>query len=96
MTSTPDPALHALPRRRLCGFTRVTLKPGETAQARISVPLERLQLWDVAAGRMTMPLGPVEIGAGASSADIRQSATLRLPPREPCPAARAGRGRRLR
>jgi beta-glucosidase len=67
------------PRRRLCGFTRVTLRPGETATARISVPLERLKLWDVAAGRMVMPPGPVEICAGASSADIRQSATLPVP-----------------
>ena len=67
------------PRRRLCGFTRVTLKPGETATARISVPAQRLRLWDVAAGRMTMPPGPVEIGAGASSADIRQTARLPLP-----------------
>jgi len=71
------------PRRRLCGFTRVTLKPGETAQARVGVPLERLRLWDVATGRMTMPPGPVEIGAGASSADIRQTATLPLPPVSP-------------
>jgi beta-glucosidase len=67
------------PRRRLCGFTRVTLGPGQTATARIGVPLERLRLWDVAAGRMTMPPGPVEIGAGASSADIRQTATLPVP-----------------
>ena len=43
------------------------------------MPLERLRLWDVAAGRMTMPPGPVEIGAGASSADIRQTATLPVP-----------------
>ena len=67
------------PRRRLCGFTRVTLKPGETATARISVPAQRLRLWDVAAGGMAMPPGPVEIGAGASSADIRQTARLPLP-----------------
>jgi beta-glucosidase len=67
------------PRRRLCGFTRVTLRAGETATARIVVPLDRLRLWDVAAGRMSMPLGPVEISAGASSADIRQVATLTVP-----------------
>jgi beta-glucosidase len=67
------------PRRRLCGFTRVRLGPGETATARISVPLDRLRLWDVAAGLMTVPPGPVEIGAGASSADIRQVATLPRP-----------------
>jgi beta-glucosidase len=67
------------PRRRLCGFTRVTLRPGQTATARIGVPLERLHLWNVAAGRMTMPPGPLEIVAGASSTDIRQTATLPVP-----------------
>jgi hypothetical protein len=71
------------PRRRLCGFTRVGLGPGETATARIGVPLGRLRLWDVAAGRMAMPPRPVEIGAGASSADIRQVATLPLVPAPP-------------
>jgi beta-glucosidase len=81
------------PRRRLCGFIRVTLTPGETATARVSVPLERLRLWDVAAGRMTMPPGPVEIGAGASSTDIRQTATLPLPAASPArrPARRPAR-----
>jgi beta-glucosidase len=71
------------PRRRLCGFTRVTLRPGETATATIRVPLDRLRLWDVASGRMTMPAGPLEMGAGASSADIRQTATLPVPAEAP-------------
>jgi beta-glucosidase len=66
------------PRRRLVGFTRVTLEAGETATATIVVPVSRLELWDVAAGRMALP-GPVEILAGASSEDIRQTAPLALP-----------------
>jgi beta-glucosidase len=69
-----------LPRLRLCGFTRVTLRPGQTATARMGVPLERLMVWDVAAGQMSMPAGPVEICAGASSGDIRQAVTLPVPP----------------
>jgi beta-glucosidase len=67
------------PRRRLCGFTRVALRPGETAKARISVPLRRLEAWDVASGQMMMPPGQVKICAGASSSDIRQVTTLPLP-----------------
>ena len=66
------------PRRRLIGFTRVALEPGETAAVTIAVPAHRLELWDVAAGRMALP-GPVEILAGASSEDIRQTASLALP-----------------
>jgi beta-glucosidase len=67
------------PRRRLCGFTRVTLAPGESQTVRIEVPRARLALWDVAAGRMSVPPGSIEICAGASSADIRQTATLTVP-----------------
>jgi beta-glucosidase len=77
------------PRRRLCGFTRVTLRPGQTATARIGVPRDRLRLWDVASGRMTMPADPVEICAGASSADIRQ--TVALPAPAGVPARRPAR-----
>jgi beta-glucosidase len=67
------------PRRRLCGFARVPLAAGETRAVGIEVPLARLALWDVATGRMAVPPGPIEIGAGASSGDIRQSATLSVP-----------------
>ncbi|MGH3168778.1 MAG: glycoside hydrolase family 3 C-terminal domain-containing protein, partial [Trebonia sp.] len=67
------------PRRRLIGFARVTLGPGETETAVIEVPTGRLALWDVAAGRMSVPAGPIEIGAGASSADIRRTATCEFP-----------------
>ena len=67
------------PRRRLCGFNRVTLAPGETKTARIEVPRARLALWDVAAAAMSVPPGQIELGAGASCADIRQTATLTVP-----------------
>jgi beta-glucosidase len=67
------------PRRRLCGFTRLALAPGETATAVIEVPDDRLALWDVATGRLSVPAGTIEIGAGASSADIRQTAALEIP-----------------
>ena len=69
----------AQPRRRLIGFSRVALEPGETGTATIGVPVSRLELWDVAAGRMALPAGPLEILAGASSGDIRQAAMLPLP-----------------
>ncbi len=75
------------PRRRLCGFARVALAPGETTTVRIGVPFARLALWDVAAHRMAVPPGRIEIGAGASSADIRQTAALTVPG---APSRRAG------
>jgi beta-glucosidase len=76
------------PRRRLCGFARVALAPGEKTTVLIPVPLARLALWDVATGRMSVPPGPIEISAGASSADIRRTAALTIPG---TPAARTGR-----
>jgi len=75
------------PRRRLCGFARVTLAPGETATVRIPVPLARLALWDVAEGRMSVPPGLIQFGAGASSTDIRRTVTLTVPG---SPASRTG------
>lgn len=67
------------PRRRLVGFTRVTLGPGETKAATVEVPRMRLALWDVAAGRMSVPAGTIDIAAGASSADLRRTVALDFP-----------------
>jgi beta-glucosidase len=64
------------PRRRLLGFTRVTLAPGETKTAVVEMPRDRLALWDVAAGRMSVPPGRIDISAGASSADLRGTVTM--------------------
>jgi beta-glucosidase len=80
------------PRRRLCGFTRLALAPGETATAVIEVPGDRLALWDVATGRLSVPAGTIEIGAGASSADIRQTAALEIPGPPRGRAAEVGTG----
>jgi beta-glucosidase len=81
------------PRRRLCGFTRVTLRPGQTATARIGVPLDRLEVWDVRCGQLVLPPEPVQLCAGASSDDIRQCVTLPagplVPARRPAQVAAA-------
>ena len=76
------------PRRRLCGFARVTLAPGQARTVQIPLPPSTLALWDTATHQLTIPPGEIEILAGASSADIRQRATLVVPGTEP---ARLGR-----
>jgi beta-glucosidase len=76
------------PRRRLCGWARLTLSPGQTQTAVIDLPDSALALWDVAAARMIVPPGAITIGAGASSEDIRSYATLTVPG---AASARAGR-----
>jgi beta-glucosidase len=62
------------PRRRLCGFARVALAPGESSTVEVPVPSERLAYWDVRSHRMALDDGEHELMAGASSADIRCSA----------------------
>ena len=78
-------ACQRFPRRRLCGFARMTLAPGTTATVRIPIPIERLTCWDVALQRMTLPPGAIEILAGPSSADIRHAVPLTVRAPEPAP-----------
>jgi len=73
------------PRLRLCGFARITLAAGLTANVQIPVPLGRLACWDVATHRMALPPGGIEILAGGSSGDIRQAVPLTVCAREPSP-----------
>jgi beta-glucosidase len=80
--------------RRLIGFARVTLAPGETGTAAITFPLAELAIWDVDAHEMVVPAGDYELLAGASSADIRLTATLAVDGVSPGP--RRIRGREVR
>ncbi|HLI42228.1 MAG TPA: fibronectin type III-like domain-contianing protein, partial [Streptosporangiaceae bacterium] len=70
---------------------RVRLAPGETRMAEIALPVPALACWDVDTHRMIVPPGDYEVFAGASSADVRQSATLTV--RGPAPAPRQLLGR---
>ncbi len=64
--------------RALCGFRRVHLKAGETQTITLSVPSTALRRWNDAREDYDTPAGTWTIGAGASSADIRQTAGLKL------------------
>jgi beta-glucosidase len=74
------------PLRQLTGFARVTLSPGQARAVEITMPISALACWDTDTHRMVVPAGEVEIMAGSSSADIRQTATLTV--REPRPRPR--------
>ncbi len=73
------------PRRALAGFARVTLRPGESATARISLPISSLAFWDVVTHRMTVDPGNYEVMAGSSSTAIRQSTLLSIRGWRPAP-----------
>lgn len=69
--ASPPAGLPDRPRRRLCGFARVALRPGESTTVEIAVPASRLAFWDVRLGRMTLDPGEHELTVGASSEDVR-------------------------
>ncbi|MFF3895778.1 glycoside hydrolase family 3 C-terminal domain-containing protein [Streptomyces sp. NPDC001812] len=76
-TRAVDPSVPR-PRRELVAHRRLTLAPGETAEAAFDVPLSAFAFWDVAVGRWRVEPGRYELLAGASSADVRQRTVLTL------------------
>ncbi len=82
-----------LPHHRLIAHRRVRLRRGERVRLFFTVPVEdALGFWDVAHGRWTVDPGTYEIHAGASSADLRTTATVTVegPPPAPRPVLRRG------
>ncbi|WP_371613109.1 glycoside hydrolase family 3 C-terminal domain-containing protein [Streptomyces clavifer] len=67
-----------LPLRKLVGHRRTHLAPGAAERVELLVPVEELGHWSVAHGRWTVEPGAYEVMAGASSADIRLTATAVL------------------
>jgi beta-glucosidase len=76
--ATPPASSSPQEIRALCGFRRVHLRPGETQTVTISVPAVALRRWSVATKDYAIPAGEWTIAAGASSADLRQTATIKL------------------
>lgn len=69
----------AVPRMQLVGFDRVhRLGPGESRRVEISVDPDALSVWDVARRQLIVESGRYEIRVGASSVDIRLSATVHV------------------
>ena len=64
------------PIRKLCGFTRIPLLPGETKTVSFRVPPEELTLFDQAENAFSIQPESVTFAVGASSADIRLRVTV--------------------
>jgi hypothetical protein len=64
--SWPVPA----PARRLAGFERVPLAPGETREVRFAVPVEALAYWSAGEERFVAPSGAYEFRAGPSATTV--------------------------
>ncbi len=64
------------PLRQLRAFQRVSLKPGQTKTVRLTLRAADLAHWDVTRGKWAVESGDYDLMVGASSADIRQRATI--------------------
>jgi beta-glucosidase len=62
----------------LCGFVRIHLKAGETQTVRIPLTEMALRRWSAEKKDYAIPAGEWTFRAGASSADIRQIAQVKL------------------
>jgi len=58
-------------REALCGFSRISLKRGESRVVAITVPAAALRRWDSAKHAYARPAGEWKIAAGAASDDLR-------------------------
>jgi beta-glucosidase len=67
-----------LPRRRLCGFERVSLKPGELKHVSLRVPRDELAFYNEETGRMQVVPGLYLFSVGASSEDIRAETEIKI------------------
>jgi beta-glucosidase len=66
-----------LPAQQLVGFARVDLEPGESSTVEFALPLSVLAYTGIT-GDVVVEPGPVELGVGSSSEDIRSSATFEI------------------
>jgi beta-glucosidase len=76
--ATPPAASHPREREALCGFRRIHLAKGETKTVAITVPTSALRRWNTEQQQYEIPAGDWTLRAGASSADLRQSANVKL------------------
>jgi beta-glucosidase len=76
--AVPPAASHPREHEALCGFSRVHLAKGETKTVDITVPAVALRRWSTEKKDYVIPAGEWTIRAGASSADIRQTGTVKL------------------
>jgi beta-glucosidase len=62
------------PKLALCGFSRIHLKRGESANVSVEVPAQRFRYWDTTQKHYVVEPGKYELLVGAASDDIRLQA----------------------
>lgn len=74
---TPDSVVHR-PAQELRAFARVELAPGEEAHVALTLDRRAFAVWDVASADWRVEAGARELRVGASSRDIRATATVEV------------------
>ena len=74
----PPAGSHPREAKALCGFSRIHLTKGETKKVEVVIPSLALRRWSTEAQDYKIPSGDWTVEAGSSSADIRQSTTVKL------------------
>ncbi|MDE5564504.1 MAG: glycoside hydrolase family 3 C-terminal domain-containing protein [Oscillospiraceae bacterium] len=67
------------PLKQLCAFDRLHVRAGETVRFETLVPFRELELYDVSGEKLCLEDGDYDLMLGASSADIRCTATVHVP-----------------
>ena len=83
----------SLPQAKLalCGFTRVHLKPGESAKVALDVPAQRLRYWDTQKKQYVVEFGDYQTPRWRGLGQRPAEAALDDPGRQSKPGTRAGR-----
>jgi beta-glucosidase len=66
------------PPKRLVGWDKVFLAPGQTKHVRVKVDPERLAYWNIAANAWAVAPGQYKVFVGSSSRDIRLQDDVRI------------------
>ncbi len=66
------------PIEDLRGFSRVSLKPGQTRTVRMRLAAQSLAYWSTAGNRWIVESEPVQLAVGSSSADVRLTHTINV------------------
>ncbi len=71
------------PGKELKGFAKVRLEPGASQQVRLDLDRRSFAIYDVAAGDWLVEAGTYEVLVGASSVDIRATASIDVASEDP-------------
>ena len=66
------------PPKRLVGWTKVLLQPGEAKQVSIAIPRERFDIWDQSTHAWKVVPGAYTLMAGPSSAELPLKTTIQM------------------